>query len=92
MAICLRHFKSATVAQESTVADARFIGGPRPTTPVAGPLDTYPPQDRVVRCLVPLAHSTANVDAEVVDIVEPADREYVRWMQGGSKTEIIPVG
>jgi hypothetical protein len=90
--ICFRHFPHATVAVNTTVADARFIGGPRPTTPIPGPLDTFPAADRVVRCLVPLAKPSGAVDADVYDIVEPADRPFLRWQQGGSTTEIISVG
>jgi hypothetical protein len=91
MSICLRHFPGTTVAEDMTVARARFIGGPRPTTPAPGPLDTYPAGDRVVRCLVPLARPTTAITAQVVDVVEPADRAYVRWTQGGSSTQISPV-
>jgi hypothetical protein len=88
-AICERHYPRTTVAADMTVADARFIGGPRTTTPEPGPLDTYSAQDRVVRCLVPRGQPAGTAD--VVDIVEPADRAYVRWTQGGSTTQIIPV-
>ena len=85
--ICERHFGHVNATQELTVADARFAGGPTPTEGRQGPLDSYPDSDRVVRCLVP---PTASTDAQVWDIVEPADRQYVRWSQGGDVTQIIP--
>ena len=74
-AICERHFGKVNATEELTVADAKFAGGPRPAKGVRGPLDSYPDSARVVRCLVPPKAST---DAQVWDVVEPADRQYPR--------------
>jgi hypothetical protein len=77
--MCHRHFPNTTLAVEERVADVRFAGGPRPIHPEPGPLDAYPDNDRVVRCLVPLTRDSA----QVIDIVVRVDKTFVRWTQGG---------
>jgi hypothetical protein len=76
------------VAVDLHVADVRFVGGPRPTKSVPGPLDAYPDLARVVRCLVP---SSVN-SAEVKDIVVSDDMAFLRWTQSGTNAsrEITP--
>jgi hypothetical protein len=72
---------------DTKVADVRFAGGPRPRVLPPGPLDGYPDDGRVVRCLV----STGQDSAQVVDIVVGVDKAFVRWTQHGSTTVIIPL-
>ncbi len=88
-AICHRHFPNTTAAFDLHVADVRFVGGPRPTTSVPGPLDAYPDQARLVRCLVP----TSPNSAEVEDIVVSDDKSFLRWTQSGANAskEFVPL-
>jgi len=82
-------YPHATVAVDTKVADVRFAGGPRPRHLPPGPLDNYPDDGRVVRCLVP----TGPDSAQVVDIVVSVDKTFVRWTQRGDRAtkEIIPL-
>jgi hypothetical protein len=84
-----RHYPKATVSADTRVADVRFAGGPRPVHAPPGPLDSFPDNDRVVRCLVPLTSDSV----EVVDIVVNIDKPFVRWTQGGTPdatTQFMP--